>query len=421
MRTEGSFYKKFSCRLCGSSNLKEALKLTPTPPGNNFLREEDLNLVEEIFPLELYFCEDCKHIQLGHVVEPEFLFQNNYTYVSSTSDVFVEHLKDYANSISERLKLVEKSFVVDIGSNDGTCLSFFKKKQMKILGIDPAKEVSDVANANGIETLNEFFCKDIALKIKNKYGKADLITSHNACAHIDDLRGVIDGVDILMGSEGIFVMEVGYFLDVFQNKWFDTIYHEHVDFHTVAPLKKLFDSYGMEGFDVERITPQGGSIRVMVQRKKGKFLIDESVDKLVDLEAQFGLDKVETFKFFENEINSLKKNFKKLLKDLKDSGKTIAAFGAPTKATTLSFHFDINADDVDFIVDDNPLKQGLYSPGKHIPVLDSSSIYERKPDVLIILAWNFAEDIMFKHKSYGQEVGTFLIPMPVPRLVDPIN
>jgi SAM-dependent methyltransferase len=421
MRTEGSFYKKIFCRLCESDNLKEALKLTPTPPGNNFLREENLGLLEETFPLELYFCEDCKHIQLGHVVEPEFLFQNNYTYVSSTSNVFVEHLKNYVNSISERLKLTQNSFVVDIGSNDGTCLSFFKQKQMKILGVDPAKEVSDVANANGIDTLNEFFSKDIAFKIKKKYGKADLITSHNACAHIDDLRGVIDGVDALMGSESIFVMEVGYFLDVFQNKWFDTIYHEHVDFHTVAPLKKLFDSYGMEVFDVERIAPQGGSIRVMVQRKKGKFSIEESVDKLVNLETQCGLDKLETFKVFENEINSLKKKFKDLLKDLKNSGKTIAAFGAPTKATTLSYFFDIDADDVDFIVDDNPLKQGLYSPGKHIPVLDSSSIYEKKPDVLIILAWNFAEDIMLKHKRYGEEVGTFLIPMPLPRLVNTIN
>jgi SAM-dependent methyltransferase len=326
MRTEGSFYKKIFCRLCESDNLKEALKLTPTPPGNNFLREENLSLVEETFPLELYFCEDCKHIQLGHVVEPEFLFQNNYTYVSSTSNVFVEHLKNYANSISERLKLIEKSFVIDIGSNDGTCLSFFKQKQMKILGVDPAKEVSDVANANGIDTLNEFFSKDIALKIKNKYGKADLITSHNACAHIDDLRGVIDGVDILMGSEGVFVMEVGYFLDVFQNKWFDTIYHEHVDFHTVAPLQKLFDSYGMEVFDVERIAPQGGSIRVMVQRKNGKFSIEERVDKLVNLETQFGLDKLETLKVFENEINSLKKNFKDLLKDFKKFWKNNCSF-----------------------------------------------------------------------------------------------
>ena len=165
MRTEGSFYKKLLCRVCESNNIREALRLTPTPPGNNFLREEDLGSIEEFFPLELYFCDDCKHIQLGHVVEPEFLFQNNYTYVSSTSNVFVEHLKNYANSISERLDLTEKSFIIDIGSNDGTCLGFFKEKEMKTLGVDPAKEVSDIAISNGIDTINEFFSKDVALEI----------------------------------------------------------------------------------------------------------------------------------------------------------------------------------------------------------------------------------------------------------------
>lgn len=417
MTTTGSFYKKQFCRVCESPNIKEALRLTPTPPGNNFLPEENLSFGEEVFPLELFFCEDCNHIQLGHVVEPEFLFQNNYSYVSSTSRVFVKHLEDYANKITERINLKDESLVIDIGSNDGTCLSFFKQKKMQVLGVDPAEEVSKIANDNGINTLNDFFDKDTAQKIKEHYGQADLITSHNACAHIDDLRSVIEGVDALMGDESIFVMEVGYFVDVFENKWFDTIYHEHVDFHTVAPLKKLFESFDMEIFDVERIEPQGGSIRVLIQRKKGKFKIEDNVKKLIELEAELGLNKIETLKIFENEINSLKKQFKELLNQIKQSGKSIAAYGAPTKATTLSYHFDIDSKDVDFIVDDNPLKQGLFSPGKHIPVLDASNIYEKKPDVLIILAWNFADDIMKVHKRYGDEIGSFLIPMPEPRLV----
>ena len=417
MTKAGSFYRKEFCRLCESANIKQALKLTPTPPGNNFLSGENLHMVEEVFPLELQFCEDCHHIQLGHVVDPEFLFQNNYSYVSSTSRVFVKHLEEYANNISERINLNRNSFIIDIGSNDGTCLSFFKQKKMQVLGVDPAEEVSQIANDNGINTLNDFFNKDVANKIKDQYGQADLITSHNACAHIDDLRSVIDGIDILMGNEGIFIMEVGYFVDVFENKWFDTIYHEHVDFHTVAPLKKLFEIYGMEIFDVQRIEPQGGSIRVMVQRKKGRLKIEDNVKKLIELEAELGLNKLETLQIFENEINQLKKQFKDLLNDIKQSGKSIAAYGAPTKATTLSYHFDIDHKDIDFIVDDNPLKQGLFSPGKHIPVLDSSSIYEKKPDVLIILAWNFADDIMKVHKRYGDEIGSFLIPMPVPRLV----
>ncbi len=418
MRTEGSFYEKNQCRICESQNLKKALTLTPTPPGNNFLSKDELDLHEDIFPLELKFCEDCYHIQLGHVVEPEFLFQNNYSYVSATSHVFVKHLENYSDAVTERFNLTEDSFIVDIGSNDGTCLSFFRKKNMRVLGVDPAKEVSEIANGNGIETINKFFNKEIANEIKNKYGVPNIITSHNACAHIDDLRGVIDGVNILMDKNGIFIMEVGYFLDVFQNKWFDTIYHEHVDFHTVSPLRILFESFNMEIFDVERIEPQGGSIRVLVQRRDGLHPITDNVEKLIELERKNGLDKIETFKTFEKELNALKQTFRQLLAELKGSGKKIAAFGAPTKATTLSYHFEINSEDVDFIVDDNPLKQGLYSPGKHIPVLDSSKIYKLKPDILIILAWNFAEDIMLKHKKYGDEIGSFLVPMPKPRLIN---
>ena len=417
MKVEGFSYKKTCCRLCESKNIKRGLSLTPTPPGNNFLTKDNLNLVEETFPLELDFCNDCFHIQLGHVVDPEFLFQNDYSYVSSTSRVFVEHLKNYADSMISLLKLNQGSLVIDIGSNDGTCLSFFQDKGMEVLGVDPAESIAQLANNNGIKTINNFFNEEIAQEIKENYSLPRLITSHNACAHIDDLMSVINGVDNLMGDETIFVMEVGYFVDVFQNKWFDTIYHEHVDFHTVAPLKKLFHSVGMEIFSIERIEPQGGSIRVMVQRKHGTFQIDESVEDLISLEASLGLNKVDTLHLFEQEINTLRTKFKNMIKQLKEDGKSIAAFGAPTKATTLSYHFDLEHEDVDFIVDDNPLKQGLYSPGKHIPVYDSASIYEKKPDILIILAWNFAEDIMKKHKKYGEEIGSFLIPMPLPKLI----
>ena len=319
MNKEGSSYKKNFCRVCESTNIKQALKLTPTPPGNNFLSEQNLNSLEILFPLELDFCSDCYHIQLGHVVEPEFLFQNDYSYVSSTSGIFVEHLKDYADSITKRINLNKNSFVIDIGSNDGTCLSFFKEKGMVVLGVDPAESITKIANDNGIQTLNKFFNKEVAQDIEDEFGAADLITSHNACAHIDDLRSVIAGVDILMSKDSVFVMEVGYFLDVFQNKWFDTIYHEHVDFHTVAPLKKLFESFGMEIFNVERIEPQGGSIRVMVQRNNGPYAIEGSVEELISLEAKMGLNKIETLQLFEKEINLLKSQFKNLVLELKSS------------------------------------------------------------------------------------------------------
>ena len=419
MTSVGCYYKK-NCRICDSSALDKVVELTPSPPGNNFLLEGQLlSTKEEEFPLQLNFCNSCSHIQLGHVVDAGFLFQNGYSYVSATSAVFVNHLKDYADHIEKLFNLDQSSFIVDVGSNDGTCLKFFKEKGFKVLGIDPASEIAAVASRNGIETIDDFFSSSLAKQIVNDYGKADVITSHNACAHIDNLGGVINGVADLLKDQGIFVMEVGYFVDVFSNLWFDTIYHEHVDFHTVAPLVKLFEKYSMEMIRVERISPQGGSIRVFAQKKGGLNTIHKSVAELINLEANLGLNMPETLKGFEREINRLRDKFKSLILKLKQEGKSIAAFGAPTKATTLCYHFGIGKDEIDFIVDDNPLKQGLLSPGKHIPVYSSQKIYEKKPDFLLILAWNFAESIIKAHQRFSDEGGLFILPMPEPSILKP--
>jgi SAM-dependent methyltransferase len=415
---KNSFYFRDSCRMCDSLNISEAMSLTPTPPGNDFLSLDELSREEEVYPLDLYFCEDCFHIQLGHVVNPKILYQKNYTYVSSTSSLFVKHLESYADNMISRFKLKGGSLVVDLGSNDGTCLSFFKSKGIRVLGVDPATEVVKIANENQIETINEFFNYEVAVSIQKKYGNVDFITSHNACAHIDNLIDVVSGVEFLLKKNGIFVLEVGYFVDVYSNTWFDTIYHEHVDFHTVAPFEKLFSRVGMELIGVERITPQGGSIRVMAQKKGGKFKRDKSIDTLIKIESMLELNKLKTLQKFDEKINIVKNSLHKLLHRLKDDGKIIAGFGAPTKATTLMSHFGIDETILDFIVDDNPLKQGLYTPVSHIPVLSSSQIYERKPDYVLILAWNFAEPIMKKHNKYAKEIGKFILPMPEPQIIE---
>lgn len=403
--------------MCDSKSLTKTLSLKPTPPGNDFLTKDDLGREEFVYPLDLYFCENCFHIQLGHVVNPEILYQKNYTYVSSTSKQFVNHLKVYAQTMIKQFELKDNSFVVDIGSNDGTCLTFFKNNNMKVLGIDPAIDIARKASEDGIETLAEFFSYDLALQIKDEYGSAEFITSHNACAHIDNLFGIIEGVEALLDDDGIFVLEVGYFVDIFSNTWFDTIYHEHLDFHTVAPFEKLFERINMEIFEVQRISPQGGSIRVMAQKKNGKFPRDSSVDNLIKLEKDLGLSQSRTIKTFGQKINLVKEDLQSLLIDLKSKGKTIAGFGAPTKATTLMAHFDLDQDILDFIVDDNPLKQNLHTPMTNIPVLDPSELYFQKPDYVLILAWNFAEPIMGAHKKYSEEIGKFILPMPSPKIV----
>lgn len=412
------FYHRDTCRMCSSSLLSQVIQLTPTPPGNDFLLEKELGREEIAYPLDLYFCENCHHVQLGHVVSPKVLYQKNYTYVSATSSQFVKHLKDYANEIIDYLNLKANSLVVDIGSNDGTCLSFFKEKKMKVVGVDPAVEIAKKASKNGIETVGDFFNFNLAEKLRIKYGLAKLITSHNACAHIDNLLDVFKGVEKWLDNDGVFVLEVGYLVDVYLNNWFDTIYHEHLDYHTVEPFEILFDTVGMEIIDVQRINPQGGSIRIIAQKIGGSFKRKSSVNKLISLEYSLGFNKKETFYAFEEKISLIKVRLQKLLNEIKESGKNIIGFGAPTKATTLMGYFEIDNKILDYIVDDNPLKQGLFTPINHIPVLPATSIYQDKPDYILILAWNFAESIMKMHQEYIDLGGQFILPMPTPQIVN---
>jgi len=411
------YYLRESCRMCGEGSLTKAMSLTPTPPGNDFLTKEELGRDEPVYPLDLYFCEACHHIQLGHVVDPKILYQKNYSYVSATSAYFVNHLKHYAKDMVERFDLKPGDLAVDIGSNDGTCLSFFKDKGMKVVGVDPATEIAGKATENGIDTIADFFGYRLAIELRKKYGTAKYITSHNACAHIDNLFDVVKGVEHWLDVDGVFVLEVGYFVDVYSNTWFDTVYHEHVDYHTVAPFEKLFNRVGMELISVERISPQGGSIRVMAQKKGGIIKRDNSVDELIALEAKLGLDKAETLYKLNHKIIQVRDKLHDLIHSLKADGKSIAGFGAPTKATTLMAHFGLDATVLDFIVDDNPLKQGLFTPITHIPVLSADALYKMKPDYVLILAWNFAEPIMQMHKKYSEQVGQFILPMPNPEIV----
>jgi len=414
---QSNYYFRDSCRMCDSNSLTKAVSLTPTPPGNDFLTKEELGRNEPVYPLDLYFCEECHHVQLGHVVDPKILYQKNYSYVSSTSAHFVNHLRNYVEDMVERFDLSFNDLVVDIGSNDGTCLSFFKEKGMSVIGVDPATEIANMATKNGVKTIADFFGYDLSRKLREKYGPAKYITSHNACAHIDDLFNVVKGVEHWLDQDGVFVLEVGYFADVYSITWFDTIYHEHVDFHTVAPFEKLFARVGMELIAVERVAPQGGSIRVMAQKIGGNIERDNSVDSLIAFECELGLNQVEALHRFNIKINTVRDNFQKLIFSLKEKGKTIAGFGAPTKATTLMAHFGLDEKVLDFIVDDNPLKQGLFTPTTHIPVLPSVQLYKQKPDYLLILAWNFADPIMKAHEKYGNEIGKFILPMPEPKVV----
>jgi len=403
--------RRQSCRLCGESELTLAFSLTPTPPANAFVPEEQLGEDQPVFPLDLFFCEGCKHLQLLDVVDPEILFRD-YVYVSGTSVSFVKHFEDYANYCIDRFKPEPGALVVDIGSNDGTLLRFFEASNYRVLGIDPAKKIAAEATKNGIETWADFFDLALGERILKEHGAAAIVTANNVFAHADDLAGIADGVSALLGENGVFVFEVSYGLDVYEQTLFDTIYHEHLAYHTVLPLIGFFKSRGMELFSVEHVGSHGGSIRCMVQPEDGANAPDGSVEAATARERELGLDSAETWIAYAEKIEVLKGDLNSLLANIKSDGKTIAGFGAPAKATTLMYHFGIGPEIIDFIADDSPLKQNLYSPGLHIPVVAGEEIYTRKPDYVIILAWNFAEPIMKAHAAFKEQGGKFIVPLP---------
>ena len=409
-------HRRGTCRLCGSRKLEQVLSLIPTPPANAFVSRDELGAEQPCYPLDLHFCNACAHVQLLDVVDPGELF-SNYVYVSGTSPVFVEHFEEYATNVTNRYGSVDGRLVVEIGSNDGTLLKFFRDRGAEILGIDPARQIAAQANANGVETLAGFFTPGMAREIRQEYGAAKVVAANNVLAHADDLAAIIDGVVTLLADDGVLVFEVSYLADVYQDVLFDTIYHEHLDYHSVKPLVPFLDARGLCLTRVERVASHGGSIRCYVQPKAAAPAVHASVRRCITAEEDLGLDRVGTFRQFGERITELGSRLRSELESISEAGKTIAAYGAPAKATTLMYHFQLNAAQIEFIVDDSEWKQGLYSPGLHIPVVASSEIYRQRPDCLLVLAWNFADPIISKHQAFRDAGGTFIVPLPEMRLI----
>ena len=411
-----SFFVRHNCRLCKSTNIELGLSLAATPPANAFVQKHQLAEPQPTFPLDIYFCHDCAHVQLPVVVNPSILFRN-YVYVSGTSPVFVRHFEDYAASLLRKFPIQNGALVVDIGSNDGTLLRFFKAKGCSVLGVDPARNIAATATQAGIETWPEFFNSRIAEKIRREKSGAAIITANNVLAHIDDLDEIVRGVKALLDDNGVFAFEVSYLGDVIRNNLFDTIYHEHLCYHSVKPLLPFFEKHEMRVLETAAVPSHGGSLRCLVGRKNCVHPTGPSVAAFVKKETAQGLHQFATLKHFGERIGRLKIELQSLLQKLRSQGKSIAGFGAPAKMTTLMYHFNIGADLVDFIVDDSPLKQGLYSPGSHIPVKPAAEIYSKQPDYLLLLAWNFADTIIKQHQQFTARGGRFIVPVPSVRIV----
>lgn len=404
------------CRICGNENLKKFLSLGATPLANSFLTKEELQKEEKKFPLELCFCEKCKLVQLTYKAPSESIFKE-YVYLSSTTKTFQDHFEKMTAEMVKDFKLTNKSFVVDIGSNDGILLKGFKKMNVPAIGVEPATNVATLAEKNGIETINDFLNENVVKAIIKKRGKADIVTATNVFAHMDDIDDAIRNVGNLLKKDGIVVIEIQYFVDTINKMTFDNIYHEHMSYYTLTPLDYFFKKHRMEIFKVERVSTHGGSLRVFVQKKEGKHKIHSSVKKTLDYERKVGVNHFKIYKKFADKVYETKKTFVKCIKNIKKENKKIAVYGAPAKGNTLLNFCGLGKNEIDYMVEDNQLKQGLYAPGTHIPIVAPKMLDEKTPDYILILAWNFADEILSKTKKYARSGVHFIIPLPKLRIV----
>ncbi len=406
------------CRMCGHERLAKVWSFGKTPLANNYLTPQEVaaGQAEPLAPLEVYKCEDCHLVQMRDVVDPKVLF-GNYLYVSSTSPAFVAHFEEYAKALIDRFHLTEKDLVVDVGSNDGVLLKPLQALGVRVLGVEPAQNIAGEANNHGIPTVAEFFLPAVAEKLKETYGSAKVIAANNVFAHTDELEKFVEAVKTLLAPEGVFVFEVQYLGDLITKNLFDIIYHEHLCYYHLHPLVQFFKKHGMRVFDVERPTVHGGSLRVYVQLAGGSQARHARLQQILDQEDRAGLNTLAPYQEFAQRIEHNKQKLRQMLSDIKRQGKRIVGYGAPAKATTLCYAFGIDENDLSYIVDDSPLKQGRLMPGTHIPIVSSTKLKEDAPDFCLILAWNFAEPIMKNNGFFAEQGGQWILPVPEPRVV----
>ena len=404
------YYERKDCRLCGFTEFEKALELTPTPWADDYVSKDNLDKVHEIIPLTIQICKSCGHGQLTHVIDAREVYLN-YTYETASTLGLGEHFKESAKYIIENFKIDKTKVAVDIGSNDGCLLRCFKDYGMEVLGVDPMPGIAEKATNLGIPTLPDFFDQETVKKIINTHGHASIITSNNLVADTDDLDDFIINVKSLMDKKSLFFFETFYFYLQIKNFVWDFTYHEHYSYFTVKPLINYFKKFDMEIVDVAPNMTKGGSMRCVLQLIGGENKVNTSVQEYIGLEDQFGLPKAELFNDYEKKIKNSKENFLNEINQLKKSGKKIAGYGASATSTTLIYHYEMG-ELLDCLYDDFEVKQGLYSPGYHIPVYDSKDIYEHKPDYIVILAWRYYEKIIAKHPDYIKSGGKFIIPLP---------
>ncbi len=413
---EAAYPYERHCRTCGNGNLKKILSFGKTPLANNLLSVNELDKPEEVYPLEVLYCNQCSLCQLSYVVPPEKMFQH-YLYVTSTTETFKKHFQEMAESLTKELKLKPSSLVVDIGSNDGLLLKRFQGLGMRAVGVEPAENIVHIAREQGVDTVHDFFHERVVEDIIRLKGKADLVTANNVFAHVADIKTFSQNVKKLLNDKGVFVIEVQYLLDTLKNLTFDNIYHEHLSYFSLLSLHEFFKRQEMEIFRAEHVASHGGSLRVFVQKMRGVFPVDASVQDTLNEERQFGLEKGETYERFAEKVYNIRNKLQEFFRKAQEEGKIIAGYGAPAKATTLLAFCGITHKHMSYVVEDNPLKQGMIIPSARIPIVSGEMLEKQPPKYLMVLAWNFADEILKKNEKYREKGVQFVVPLPQPKII----
>jgi SAM-dependent methyltransferase len=396
------------CRSCGADGLELVLSLGRTPLANALLTQEQLTQPEPHYPLELAFCPSCALVQITKTVPPEELF-SDYLYYSSFSDTMLRHAQSLVASLIIERQLGPTSLVVEIASNDGYLLQYYARAAVPVLGIEPAANIAGEAVKRGVPTIVEFFGRELAVRLSAGGQRADVIHAHNVLAHVADLNGFVAGIGVLLKPDGVAVIEAPYVKDLIDHCEFDTIYHEHLCYFSLTALDQLFRRHQLFINDVERIPIHGGSLRVTVGKSGAAT---PAVARLLAEEAAWGVDRYITYRDFGARVETLKATLTAMLAGFKRRGDRIAAYGAAAKGSTLLNYFGIGRETLDFVVDRSPYKQGRFMPGVHIPILAPERLLEDMPDEVLLLTWNFADEILEQQKAYRQLGGRFIIPVP---------
>jgi SAM-dependent methyltransferase len=408
--------RRDDCRICGSRRLSRFLDLGLSPLANRFLRPDQLNDAEPRFPLDVFMCRDCTLIQLVEVVDPEILFRD-YVYVSGTSETMRAHFAAFADALMARFRFGADDLIVEVASNDGTFLSNFERRGPRLLGVEPATNIAEIARSRGIETINEFWDERLGNEVRQSHGAASCVLATNVFAHVDGINGFVRGVLGVLGPEGIFIFENSYVRDMIEHLEFDSVYHEHLSYFSVTALSKLFEQHGMEIFDIQHQTVHGGTLRVFVKRRGASHAVTEAPGRFRDEEQRAGLCELAAYESFGRRVYDLRTSLLALLRGLRAEGKRVVAYGSSAKGNTLLNFMEIGSELVEYIVDRNPLKQGTFSPGRHLPVLPVERLVEDRPDYALLLAWNFADEVVRQQQRYIEGGGRFIVPAPTPHFV----